>query len=632
MNAVPGDMTAGDAKDALAAAAQAWLDRFGAALAAGDIDAAAALFRPDGFWRDVLAFTWTLDVAEGPAAVADRLRRRLADTRPSGFRVAAGRTPPRVVSRVGRRTLEAIITFETAHGTGGGVLRLIADDADDPADWSDAKAWFLATALEDIAGHEEATGDALPTSEEDYRRDFGGENWLDRRHKEQAFADREPAVLVVGAGQAGLAIAARLRAVGIDALVIEKHGRVGDSWRKRYHALTLHNEVSVNHFPYMPFPPNFPVYIPKDMLANWFEHYADAMELNVWTGTELAGGSYDEAAGEWTVTVRGTDEAPAGGFGPARGVERILRPRHLVFAVGVSTIPKMPDLPGLGDFAGTVIHSGAYTNPHDWKGRRVLVLGTGNSGHDVAQDLATAGIETSMIQRAPTCIISIKEAAKAYALYFEGLPTADADTLGLGTSYPLLVEGGKMLVASARKVDQPLLDGLAARGFKTWDGPDGAGHRLLYPSQGGGYCLNVGASDMIIDGRIGLMHYDDIDRFVAEGVRLKDGSVKPADLLVMATGYYNQQEVTREYLGDAVADRIGPVWGFDDGGELRNMWRRTAQPGLWFTAGSLAQSRIYSKYLARLIKACELGLISPALDADDVGEEAVVRPLSLAGD
>ena len=67
----------------------------------------------------------------------------------------------------------------------------------------------------------------------------------------------------------------------------------------------------------------------------------------------------------------------------------------------------------------------------------------------------------------------------------------------------------------------------------------------------------------------------------------------PADLIVLATGYKNQQDAVRAYLGDAIADRIGPVWGFDEGGELRNMWRRTAQPGLWFTAGSLAQCRIF---------------------------------------
>ena len=96
-----------------------------------------------------------------------------------------------------------------------------------------------------------------------------------------------------------------------------------------------------------------------------------------------------------------------------------------------------------------------------------------------------------------------------------------------------------------------------------------------------------------------------------EGVRLKDGSLVEAEILVAATGYKNQQDVVRAYLGDEIADRIGLVWGFDEGGEQRNMWRRTPQPGLWFTAGGLPHVRIYSKYLAMQIKASEAGLLGP---------------------
>ena len=97
---------------------------------------------------------------------------------------------------------------------------------------------------------------------------------------------------------------------------------------------------------------------------------------------------------------------------------------------------------------------------------------------------------------------------------------------------------------------------------------------MMYLRRGGGYYFNVGCSDMIVDGRIGLLQYDAIDRFVPQGVALRDGTTMPADLVVVATGYESQQEVVRAMLGDAVAERIGPVWGFDDGGELRNMWTR----------------------------------------------------------
>jgi putative flavoprotein involved in K+ transport len=164
-----------------------------------------------------------------------------------------------------------------------------------------------------------------------------------------------------------------------------------------------------------------------------------------------------------------------------------------------------------------------------------------------------------------------------------------------------------------REVDKPLLDGLTKRGFQLDFGEDDTGFQMKYLRRGGGYYFNVGCSDLIVDGTISLIHYADIERFGPKGAQMRNGDIVPADLLVLATGYKNQQDVVRANLNSDVADRIGPVWGYDDGGELRNMWRRTAQPGLWFTAGSLAQCRIYSKYLALQIKACEEGLISPEL-------------------
>ena len=575
-------------------AATAWLAVFEGALTRRDAPSAAGLFLPDGHWRDVLAFTWRLNTASGAPSIEEALRRTLAETEPAGFRLHPGRTPPRKVVRAGREVIEVIFVFETASGPGNGVVRLV----EDPAAPGRVRAWTLLTALAGLRRHEGASGAPRPNGE-DYSRDFGGDNWLDKRNKALAYADRDPAVIVVGAGQAGLSIAARLGRLGVDTLVIDRQARTGDNWRKRYHSLTLHNEVHVNHLPYMPFPPTWPVFIPKDKLANWFEAYAESMELNVWTRTELAGGSYDGRARRWSVALRRSD-----------GAERTMRPRHLVFATGVSSIPQTPELPGLDAFGGTVMHSGAYTSGAAWKGRRALVLGTGNSGHDVAQDLFASGAEVSLIQRSPTYVVSIKEAQSVYAVYSEGLPMEDCDLLATSMPYPVLVRSYQLSTAASREADKPLLDGLAARGFRLDYGEDDTGFQMKYLRRGGGYYFNVGCSDLIVEGRVGLLQYADIERFVAEGALLRDGRVAPAELLVLATGYKNQQEVVRACLGDAVADRVGPVWGFDAGGELRNMWRPTAQEGLWFTAGSLAQCRIYSKYLALQIKAREAGLLA----------------------
>ncbi len=565
--------------------AVSWLRRFEGALAACDPAAVAALFHPNGHWRDVLALSWQLATVSGTPAIEALLRGTLTTARPHGVRLPAGRTPPRWVVRAGTEVIEAIFVFETTFGSGSGVVRLVAD----PSAPGGLRAWTVVTTLDALHRTQAGAGRAQAPS---YSREFGGDNWLDQRTKASAYADHDPDVVVVGAGQAGLSIAARLGQLGVDTLIIDRQARVGDNWRRRYHSLTLHNEVHVNHLPYMPFPPTWPVFIPKDKLANWFEAYAESLELNVWTETELAHGSYDDAARRWSITLRRAD-----------GSERTLRPLHLVFATGVSSIPIVPALPGLDTFGGTVMHSGAYTSGAAWKGRRALVLGTGNSGHDVAQDLYASGAEVSLIQRSPTYIVSLKEAQSVYAIYAEGIPIGDCDLLATATPYPVLVQAYQLSTAASRAADQPLLDGLAARGFRLDFGEDDTGFQMKYLRRGGGYYFNVGCSDLIVEGKVGLLQYGGIERFVPGGAQLRDGSVLPAELLVLATGYRNQQDVVRACLGDAVADRVGPVWGFDEGGELRNMWRPTAQPGLWFTAGSLAQCRIYSKYLALQIKA-----------------------------
>lgn len=579
--------------DDAANAAARWLTAFDDALQRRDSLAAAELFLPDGHWRDILAFTWDIETMDGVAQIRAALSETVAKTQPEGFRVDPKRTPPRWVTRAGTEAVEALFSFETAVGCGSGVLRLVPD----PYAPGRLCAWTLSTALDELTGFEERIDERRPTGPSDLR-DFGAENWSDQRRKAAAYADRDPTVIVIGGGQAGLAIAARLSQLNVDTLIVERNARIGDNWRNRYHSLTLHNEVFVNHLPYMPFPPTWPIYIAKDKLANWLEAYVEAMELNCWTDAEFIGGAYDDKAERWTVEFRRSD-----------GSRRTMRPRHVVFAVGASPIAHIPQLPGLDAFAGTLMHSESYVTGAPWRGRKALVLGTGTSGHDVAQDLHAAGAEVTLIQRSPTYVVSLKEAQKVYAIYSEGIPFEDCDLLATSMPFPVLLRSYQLSTLEMKRHDERLLEQLAAAGFELDFQEGDAGFQMRYLQRGGGYYFNVGCSDLIIKGEVGLMQYDDIECFVADGARLRDGSIAPADLLVLATGYKSQQEVARRLLGDEVADRIGPVWGFDPRGELRNMWKRTAQKGLWFTAGSLAQCRIYSKYLALQIKACEEGLM-----------------------
>jgi putative flavoprotein involved in K+ transport len=581
-----------DKTDDISVSTENWLAQFEAALVEADDAALGKLFHADSYWRDVLALSWNLQTLNGAEAILKELPALARRAAPRNFQIDPDRAAPRRVTRAGTASIEAIFRFETDVGRGHGILRLIPD----AADGNQPKAWTLLTALEELKGFEEEQGNTRPRGQA-YSRDFRGPNWLDLRKASAEYADRDPTVLVVGGGQAGLSIAARLKQLRVDTLIVDREARIGDNWRKRYHALTLHNQVQVNHLPYMPFPPNWPTYIPKDKLANWFESYVDGMELNFWTGTEFEGGTYDEKEGRWSVTLR------------RAGEKQVMHPRHVVLATGVSGIPNIPDIPGLKNFAGKAVHSSFYDDGENWKGKRALVIGTGNSGHDIAQDLYSSGAEVTLVQRSSTLITNIEPSAQlAYAAYNEG--TLDDNDL-IATSMPLRLarRSHQMITEQSKKLDGPLLEGLERIGFKLDYGEDNTGWQFKYLTRGGGYYFNVGCADLVASGAIKLRQFADIDCFVADGARMKGGETLPADLIVLATGYRPQEELVRKLFGAAVTKRVGPIWGFGDGQELRNMYVRTPQPGLYFIAGSLAQCRINSRYLALQIKAIEEGLI-----------------------
>lgn len=580
----------GEAKDVgPQAAAEQWLDRFNEALTAADAAGIAKLFAPDGHWRDVIAFTWTLTATEGSDRIASLLVAKQPSIAARGFAVARGRSAPRALPRAGTDVIEVILEFETNVGRGHGVLRLLASNP--------CKAYQLMTALDELKGFEEKTGKRRPTGEA-YSRNFGGSNWKEQRTAAQAYLDREPTVLIVGGGQAGLGLAATLGRLDIDTLVIDRLPRVGDCWRTRYHSLALHNNTEFNHLPYMPFPPSWPTYLPKDMIADWFEAYAWAMEINFWTGTELVEATRDEAANTWHARVRRSD-----------GTERVLRPRHVVMANGLVGFPSIPKLPGLDSYRGDLMHTSAFSTGIQWRGRKALIIGTGTSAHDIAQDLHANGCEATLVQRGETMVISINPSAKlSYGIY-EGVELDDGDLLSMTNTFPVLKKNLQLLTKRMVEYDRKMIDALIARGFKWTMGEDGAGHQMMIRRRYGGYYLDAGCADLIIRGEVGLLQFDRIERFVENGALLKDGSVQPADLIVLATGFVSQEVVVAKLFGEAVARKVGPVWGIGPDGEMNNMWKRSPQDGLWFVGGSFAQCRNYSKYVALQLKAMEEDLM-----------------------
>ncbi|GAA0608309.1 NAD(P)/FAD-dependent oxidoreductase [Sporichthya brevicatena] len=571
-----------------------WLKHFAAAVASGSAERIAAQFAPDGYWRDLLAFTWDFRTRSGREDIAAGFAETLERTAPQAVRLAAERMAPRASKYLGQPVVEGYVDFETAVGHGTAYVRLRLPEGSERA-----LAWVALTTLQSLTGHEDRVGERRPTGTE-FSWEFGGDNWLDLRNKEIEYSDRDPQVLIIGGGQAGLALGARLKQFGVDALLVEKNPRIGDNWRNRYHSLTLHNEVWANSLPYIPFPATWPTFLPKDKLAGWLEYYAEAMELNVWTGTELLRASFDEETERWSATVRRAD-----------GTERTLAVPHLVFATGgVSGRPKMPSMPGLENFAGEVVHSSGFSSGTSYAGKKAIVVGAGNSGHDVAQDLhANGAAEITMIQRGPTVVVSLLPSGiLVYSLYRTG-PAEDIDFITAANPYDLLVQSYRWLTKRTSQYDSELLEGLQKAGFKVGFGEDDTGFHMQYLRRGGGYYINVGCSELIIDGKIRVVQDENVGTFDRDGLVLADGEKLDADLVVMATGYDNMQEQIRWFCGDAVADRVGPVWGWDDQGFMRNIWRRTPQDGLWVMGGGLNECRLYSRFLAVQITAALEGIL-----------------------
>jgi hypothetical protein len=570
-----------------------WLGRFGQALTRRDAEGVAAPFLDEGYWKDLLALTWEHRIFAGSQEISGALRRAAPQMAPGNLRVSPSRPAPIARRRSTRAVIEGYFDFDTAVGLCTAFARLVITP-------EGPRAWLVLTTLQELHGFPEKFGAHRPQGHGSPGEN-GGRNWLDAAQERRRFSERDPEVIVIGAGQAGLSAAARLRQLGVDALVVEKKARVGDGWRERYHSLTLHNGIAANDLPYMPFPKTWPVWLSKDQLALWLEVYAECMELNVWTSTELVAALYCAENRRWTVDLRGVDGS-------------VLQKtcRHIVVASGISgSIPNRPQLPGIAEFGGTVIHSSEYRDSAAYAGKNVLVVGTGSSGHDIAQDLVANGASSvTMMQRGPTCVISKEPgAAMIYAIYDGVQEVDDIDFVAAAVPYPLLLDSYRWITRKAAELDADLLSALNAQGMKTYFGSDGTGFQMMFMRGQGGYYIDVGCSALIADGTIGIFQAEDLKGFSTNAVEANDGSSISCDVVVLATGFLNMQENIRALFGDAVAEKVGKIWGFDEDFQMRAMWRRTGQDGLWITGGALLDSRIFSKFMALEIKADLEGIL-----------------------
>ncbi|KSV93990.1 NAD(P)/FAD-dependent oxidoreductase [Sinorhizobium sp. GL28] len=585
---------------------QTLLDAFGDALETGRIDDAAKLFAEECYWRDLVAFTWNIKTVEGRDQVRDMLDAQLAFAKPSNWRVAAGEEATETDG-----VLESWISFETATGRGYGLVRI-----------KNGLIWTLLTALAELKGHEEKSGFTRPLGAK-HGQNVGAKTWKEEReHEERTLGyEYQPYVVIIGGGQGGIALGARLRQLGVPTIILERNERPGDSWRKRYKSLCLHDPVWYDHLPYIDFPKNWPVFAPKDKIGDWLEFYTKVMELNYWTRSTAKSAKWDEATKEWTIVV------------DRDGEEVVLRPKQLVFATGMSGKANIPDFKGRERFRGEQHHSSQHPGPDGYKGKKVVVIGSNNSAHDICAALYEAGVDVTMIQRSTTHIVKSDTLMDIGlgGLYSEqalanGVTTGKADLIFASLPYRIMHEFQIPLYDKMRERDADFYAALEKAGFQLDWGADGSGLFMKYLRRGSGYYIDIGASQLIIDGKVKLAA-GQVEEITETSVKLSDGKEIPADVIVYATGYGSMNGWVADLIDQETADRIGKVWGLgsdtpkDPGpweGEQRNMWKPTQQEALWFHGGNLHQSRHYSQYLSLQLKARLEGIQTPVYGLQSV--------------
>ncbi|PPQ95455.1 hypothetical protein CVT26_008474 [Gymnopilus dilepis] len=571
------------------------------------------------YWRDILALTWDIRTFEGTEKIKQFLSSQLPLSEISKVQLQTDVPPQLQRPFPDLAWIQLLFKFETKAGLCSGVARLvpISDKETQDVIW---KAFNVFTNLEELKGFPEKLG---PRRNQEPNHG----KWETGRKKENSFEGKDPTVLIIGGGHSGLDTAARLKALDVPTLVIEKNAKIGDNWRSRYEALCLHDPVWYDHLPYMPYPPTWPVYTPAKKLANWLEFYADALELNIWTSSTVTAATQDPETKTWSVTVKKAD-----------GSERIFKAKHVVLAIGFKGgLPYIPEIPAMTSFKGQILHSLHHEKATDHAGKKVVVIGSCTSAHDICVDYADHGIDVTMFQRSSTYVMSTKNGIPMLlgGLYSEsGPPTELADRLN--NSMPNSFMAGityrvSKLIAEA---DKEILDGLHKRGFRTNTGYKDCGLLFHVFTKAGGYYMgrlthlstvnhvkrgpstDVGGSQYIIDGKIKLKNDSQIKEFTENGLKFENGSELNTDVVVFCTGLGNPRDSIRRIFGNAVADKSTQIWGLNEEGEISGCYRDIGFSGLYNIQGNLAMCRFFSKTLALQIKAIEEGIFGSRYSSD----------------
>ncbi|KAG5721450.1 Flavin-containing monooxygenase YUCCA4 [Termitomyces sp. T112] len=535
--------------------AQNWFSSFSKSI--GNTEETLDLLHPNALWRDLLALTWDIRTLEGSEKI-----RMLLDKRNSPQMRALKQkefiqlqTPcPDLIWILG--TFE----FNVDSGHCSGVFRLV------PTSSGEWKAFTIFTNLEVLANFPPAIGPLRS------RQSVSGLSWAENLRRERKIERQDPSVLIVGSSNRRQ-LAAEIRCS------LSPFPVWGD------------------HMPYLPFPSTWPLYTPSLKMADWLESYAAILELPVWTSS-IVQSAVQLDNNKWSVRIRTHD-----------GTLRIFVVNHLVFATGIGDgNPNIPDIQNLDLYTGITLHSSQYKRADEYIGKKVLVIGSGNSGHDIASDLARKNIDTTMFQRGSTFVMNLDRHWKYLGGSFyneKGPPLELADNLFNSIPHLLLVGG--LAQHSTKAILEDYSDTLAKLntvGFRTNSGIKEAGILLQIKERAGGHYFDTGGSQLIIDGKIKLKNDSTIGAFYQNGIEFTNGSRVEADVIIYATGVGDIREPIRQICGDEVADTCPRLMGVNSEGEM-NIYCPLHRTGLWFIGGSFQANRFYSHHLALQIKAME---------------------------
>ncbi|KZT01059.1 FAD/NAD-P-binding domain-containing protein [Laetiporus sulphureus 93-53] len=566
--------------------ADAWLTKFAVAVFSGDVAATVDCFIPNGWLRDVLIFTWDTRSLEGREKIAAYLQDTLSSAHISNFKLdeKPGLKPEHALDRA----VATGFTFETPDRTGRGYAYLVKDDGS--SEW---KALSVFMMVEEIKDHEEL-GPELGV--------YGGHtlSWEEVNAARRAAIESDPYVVIIGAGQTGLNIAARFKQMNIPTIVVERNRRVGDQWRQRYPTLSLHTTRAHHTLLYQPYPLNWPKYTPRDKVADWLEQYVHSQDLIVWTNSHiLPDPIYDVKEKRWHIVVS------------KDGSEVKLNPAHTVICVGTLGAPSIPDVPDRDVFQGDVIHASTYKGGEPYAGKKTIVVGAGNTSADICQDLSFRGAKSvTMVQRSSTCVVSSKTIAGVMSVAFpDGVPYEICDIKYWSMPLNLQRKMARAREALMWETEKDLHDQLKKGGLKLNMGRDGSGQHFLIYERSGGFWIDVGCGPLIGSGTVKVKQGVELKRLTKNGAVFTDDSEVEADLVVFATGYLDPRDSLKETFGKETIEQTSPLWGLDEEGEIRGAYRRSGHPGIWYGAGDFSMSRPLSKQLALQIKAIQLGMM-----------------------